>query len=252
MIILTTAVGYGPGELSIFWDSLMGTGYKGKVVVIGDAPCLESRGAKIIPLDIPSLKHINFLRWEAYAEYLKSVDEPVVITDVRDVVFQKNPEEFMPTEGVNVFEEDAIKTIGECWFNNHWMEKIGVNKFKDKNIICAGVTSGRLSEYAQAMWDSILEFNIDMNILENCGGDQAVHNNLIYSGFPAKIHKNEKAEVYTVGHTPSVETDKNDFIINKEGYIPCMVHLYDRHVNLIVSAIKRLKLRVELNREVTV
>ena len=79
------------------------------------------------------------------------------------------------------------------------------------------------------------------------GADQAIHNDLIYSGFPVIIHENENSEVYTVGHLPleSVYVDNDGFIYNKRGEIPCMVHMYDRHVNLTVAIIKRLNLKVK-------
>lgn len=245
MIILTTAIGYGPGDLSIFWDSLIETGYKGKVVVVGDAKCLKDRGAIIIP-DPGGQYSINFRRWKAYSEFLKDVDEPVVITDIRDVMFQKNPEDYMPTKGVNVFEEGNIH-IKNCRFNSRWMNGLNINKWNDKKVICAGITSGYLKEYAQKMWDDILRLNVPDNIPTDIGGDQAIHNNLIYSGFDATIHKNSDSEVYTVGRLPEgLSIDDNDYIRNKSGNVPCMIHMYDRHVNLTVSIIKRLKLRVEL------
>ena len=246
MIILTTAIGLSAGDLSIFWDSLMETGYKGKVVVFGEAKCLEDRGAIMIPY-FDNGYGLNFKRWKAYSDFLKDVNEPVVITDIRDVVFQKNPEEFMPLEGTNVFTEDGKKIIGTCFFNSCWLENIGITKWHKERIICAGVSSGHLKEYSQAMWNSILELKPLQKQAEDLGGDQAIHNNLIYSGFPAVIH-NQNSEVYTVGHLPkeSVKINEDGFIINEKGEVPCMVHMYDRHVNLTASVIQRLNLRVEL------
>ena len=246
MLILTTAIGYSKGELSIFYDSLVGTGFDGDLVVVGDAPCLKDRGAIMIK-DHDSRHTVNFRRWKAYSEFLKGVKEPVVLTDVRDVVFQKNPAEYMPKEGVNVFEEVEYKTIGNCIFNHQWMSDLGITKWDDKTILCSGVSSGVLDEYSLAMWKSIEFLRPVDNKPKHQGGDQAIHNNLIYSGFPAIIHKNEDAEVYTVGHLPleSVKVE-DDFIVNKKGERPCMVHMYDRHVNLTASVMYRLGLDMKI------
>ena len=240
MIILTTAVGYSPGGLAIFWDSLMETGYSGKVVVVSnDCEVLRKRGATIIPVPYKQYP-ISLTRHFAYKDYLKDIDEPVVLTDVRDVVFQKNPEEYMPTEGVNVFLEDASKTIGTCRFNRTWLRSMGINKWDNKNILCAGIISGRLADFTQKMCEHVKE------IYYPPGGDQGVFNDLIYSGYPTIMHDNEDAEAYTVGHIPleSVKVNEDGFIVNKKGEVPCMVHMYDRHVNLTVSIIKRLNLKV--------
>lgn len=242
MIILTTSIGYGPGELSIFWDSLIETGFKGDVVIVSN-DCNFLSNAETIP-DPDNGYPVNSRRFLAYSEFLKGVDEPVVITDIRDVIFQKNPEQFMPTDGLNVFEEAEGKRIIDCGYNFMWMDELGVNKWNLKPIICSGVTSGsNIYDYCREMWDRLI------GAPTIAGIDQAVHNDLIYSGLPAAIHKNEDAEVYTVGHLPLESVEVRDgFILNKSGETPCMVHMYDRHVNLTVAAIQRLQLKLTKER----
>ncbi len=240
MIILTTAVGYKDYELSIFWDSLMGTGYSGKVAVVSnDCKVLEDRGVIMIP-EPESDYPISVSRYFAYRDFLKDVDEPVIITDIKDVVFQKNPEEYMPIDGVNVFEEAEGKTIGDCYYNSLWMKNIGVEEWNEEPILCSGITSGILSDYLDKMCSKMTATDYPV------GNDQGIHNDVIYSGFPSNIHRNEHSEVYTVGHIPleSVNVNEEGFITNKNGDIPCMVHMYDRHVNLTVAVIKRLDLKV--------
>ena len=242
VIILTTSIGYCPNELAIFRESLIASGFVGSVVVLSDdSNCLTELSAEVI-LDKDNGIPINSRRYLAYRDFLKGVTESVVITDIRDVTFQKNPSEYMPIDGVNVFEEANRKKIMECGFNSSWMNALGVDNWDNKPIICAGTTSGtNLYDYCTEMWDRLV------NAPKYVGIDQAVHNDLIYSGFTANIHKNEDNEVYTVGHFPleSVKIE-NGFIVNKNNKKPCMVHMYDRHVNLTASVMYRLGLDMKI------
>jgi len=234
MIILTTAFNYDPSKVKAFWNSLQDSGFSGTVAVMandcGAARWLEERGAEILP--DPKVKYpINSRRFMAYKERLRGVEEPCIISDIRDVVFQKNPEEHMPLQGVNVFQEYEGMTIGDCPYNSKWMRQIFGEpcRWADKQIICAGVTSGILSEYCTRLWEAIIACP------NYVGLDQAAHNHLVYGGgVPSWIHANEEGPVYTVGYLPreSVEVGDDGLVRNKAGEIPAIVHQYDRHENL--------------------
>lgn len=232
MIILTTAFGYGADKVRPFFNSLQDSGFTGTLAVMSDncsaAKWLQDRGALLLPN--PGNKFpINTRRFMAYKEYLRDKTEPTIITDIRDVVFQKNPEEHMPLEGVNVFQEYEEMNISSCPYNSKWMRDLGVSKWGHRPIICAGVTSGVLGEYTTALWEALRD------IQSIVGLDQAAHIHLAYSGrVEATIHANEEGSVYTVGYLPreSVNIGSDGLIRNKAGEIPCIVHQYDRHENL--------------------
>jgi hypothetical protein len=238
MIVMATAFNYAIDAVEAFWKSLISTGYQGKIIIVADdceaSKWLKEQGAMIFAAP-PAGHPIHSNRYFAYRNILKDIDEPVVIADIRDVIFQKNPEYYMPTEGVNVFQEYEGMTIGKCPYNSRWMNELNINQWDNRTIICAGITSGRLSEYLDKL----------CNMLEKApfmaGIDQAVHNHLIYSGkVSANIYSNEEGQVYTVGHLPKESVYVDDNIRNKTGEIPCMVHQYDRHVNLSVAVKKRI------------
>jgi len=234
MIILTTAHGYGESKVRAFYNSLEDSGFSGKLVVMANdcsgAKWLEDRGAELLP-DPKTHFPLNSRRFMAYKEYLRGVEEPTLIADIRDVVFQKNPEIHMPLSGVNVFQEYEEMNIKSCPYNSSWMKAIfGEAKWGDRPIICAGVTSGHLMEYCVVLWESLFALKPVVGL------DQAVHNHLVYSKrIPATIHANEDGPVYTVGYLPreSVNLGDDGLVRNKAGEIPCIVHQYDRHQNLV-------------------
>ena len=233
MIILTTALFYKAAQVKPFLNSLRASGYSGRIAVLTNKcqarEYLRANGAEILE-DIENGYPINSRRFLVYREFLRPIEEPIIICDIRDIIFQKNPEQFMPTEGVNVFREFEGKTIGECPYNSKWMIDIfGTIKWGHKEIICAGATSGRLTDYCDAVWKML------DNLPPIVGLDQAVHNHLIYSEkVKADMFANEAGEVYTVGYMPreSIPIAEDGFIHNKAGEVPCIIHQYDRHNNL--------------------
>lgn len=233
MIILSTALFYKADIVKPFLNSLRATGFSGKLAVIsnrcGAREYLRANGAEILE-DIKNGYPINSRRFLIYREFLRSVDEPVVICDSRDIIFQKNPEQYMPTEGVNVFREYEGKTIGECPYNSKWMKTIfGIVQWGHKEIICAGATSGRLADYCDAIWKMLDNFPPIVGL------DQAAHNHLIYSEqIKAKMFANEQGEVLTVGYIPreTMSIGEDGFIHNKAGKTPTIIHQWDRHQNL--------------------
>jgi len=228
VIILTCATNYDIYNVRPFMQSLEASGFKGQVYCIcNGSPAeqfLRDRGVYIIQ-DVDNGYDINSRRFFLWKEILRGVLDQALITDIRDVIFQADPRT-LPSEGVNVFTEDAAIRIGNCPYNSKWMmTTVGDNRYNEKPIICAGVTVGRLAEYCTTMWEAIRD------LPRIRGLDQSVHNHLVYSGrIPATIHANPYP-VYTVGyvrpHNNLAVFDGN--IMAPDGSKPIVVHQYDRH-----------------------
>lgn len=167
----------------------------------------------------PELKH----RWARFPLLRDLLDQcggrpnpeiqcggPVLITDMRDTFFQRNP--FGPdapkVTGLQVFEEHyTIRTT-------HWIVKGPVwkckNKMFDEPMLCSGTTIGT----RQAMLDYLEIFHKEMNswmespdccCFEMNGDDQSMHNYMYYSGMLNNVTggvvsvKNRNGLVNTVG-----------------------------------------------------
>lgn len=135
---------------------------------------------------------------------------PVLVTDMRDTVFQRNPfgPEAPKVYGLQVFEEHyTIRTT-------HWLVDWPVKDCKgvqyDEPMLCSGTTIGT----RQAMLDYLEIFHGEMNVwmespkcccFETNGDDQSMHNYMYYSGMLDGVTggvvavKNRDGLVNTVG-----------------------------------------------------
>jgi hypothetical protein len=184
-----------------------------------------------------ALEGLIALRHRMYLRALDTVASDateVLITDLRDVLFQADP--FAePLRGLEVFLEDASQRIGTCPFNSEWMRqtygKDAVQSLSDKVVSCAGTTIGdrqSMIKYLTAMSTEVeRKSRRQLRHVE----DQGPHNWLIYTGRlgDIAIRENEHARVLTMGAMPSFERDGAGNLVNAAGDVPAIVHQYDRH-----------------------
>jgi len=183
-------------------------------------------------------------------QHLKNKDYRYVITtDVKDVIFQKNPvqwlEENLP-EGHEdlIFSSESIKYKDEPWGDQNLRETFGTQiyeDFKDNTIYNVGVLAGR----GYAMKDLM------MNIFTSCLGrpikicDQSTFNFLISQhpylktsmyaqsedgwacqlGTTADPSKLEQFKPFLLEPSPKLEGDK---VVTSTGIEYTIVHQYDR------------------------
>ena len=236
MLIMGASHGLTKEQVEPFFDSLGDSGFDGDVGLISND--LQIRGTtNLVPYeDIEYFRSSN--RLFLYQEYMQKCGrryDTVMLTGVRDVIFQSNPEEIRP-KYVNLYREDDHMTIGACPYNSLWIHntygKAGLGKVGSKFIICA--------EIVIATWDGMVNFLRDMtehatkqrnkHVLE----DQAMLNYLFHTDqlpYAQAVH-NEVADVYTVGYCKNITVSKHK-IVNQNGMVPAVVHQYDRHINLL-------------------
>lgn len=193
-------------------------------------------GKRLRTLSLFSLRHLL-----AYCFLSEVADkyENVMLSDIRDVIFQKDPFDFSIGSKLCCFGEKEGAKLGEDAFNAQWIEgafdKSALEKLSDRQIMCAGVTIGPLPaviDYLDKMIDLILHAPGKLWELPFLGGiDQGVHNYLIYNLLQPKISifENNNGPVLTLALEDSVLVNKRGQIINKNGDVPNVVHQYDRH-----------------------
>lgn len=192
-------------------------------------------------------------RYNAYKEYLRKNKkyERVLVTDTRDVLFQKSPFKQLndiigDEHGVvfilegNVGKGIAIET---CKYNSNWIQSCFnatvYSYTKDKYISCSGSTIGdsvSLLQYFELL-SMIFSSVIDRTCENMTGIDQGAHNYLLYYyrnfiGLPFKAIPMEvgTSPIGTIGYTDSWEymLDQSGFLVFKNYQIPSVVHQYDR------------------------
>jgi hypothetical protein len=196
-------------------------------------------------------------------------------------LFQKNPEEYIIDEDIDmvVFEEDTI--IKDCFWNMSFFNMLksaidnvmvptplrnylGMAKIYDdcpslpaKSIasfhyldypaICSGTTlvkNSALYYFINNFCDYMMQYNLNHMAFM----DQGLHNYLIYNnlyGCNVKILDNKNELVYTAGHDKdNVNLDDNNQILNASSKVPYIVHQYDR---LDKSLLDQISSKYEFN-----
>lgn len=247
-VILGTAVGYRISDIRPFILSLKASGFDGRIILFVEdlnsdaARYLRTCSVETLQFE-PGHMPVNSRRYFLYKQFLKhekAIDR-VMLTDVRDVIFQGNPFDVCTDDALYCFEEDKSMTLRSCHYNSNWiLQAYGqdvLDALGHKAIICSGVTMGnfrKIREYLEIICKEL------KRVPAVWGIDQGVHNAAIYTGkFPdAVILANESGCVYTMHHVKpdKIRTDQDGYIVNRSG-VPAVVHQYDRHPRLL-SAIQ--------------
>jgi hypothetical protein len=224
--VMAMATGYNLGDYKRFVGSLRKTGYQGHVI-LAVSPVLEPDVEEYLtskkvtikrvsyvncshPLlkeeeqngnhdkelvtcvhPYPSLKH-RWARFPLLRDYLKECTTctgPVLITDMRDTLFQRDPfgpeAPLVPPNTLQVFQEHPMVRT------THWLVDWPVGDCKgvhfDKPMLCSGTTVGTRSAMLEYLRVMHAEMDAWMQDPKCCcfktnGDDQSIHNYLFYSG----------------------------------------------------------------------
>ena len=240
-LIMGVAVNYNWEQIEPFIVSLRRY-YKDDVLLIISSTTnqetlekLNQYKIKFIVHDMQGIYTIAKTRYFIYKDYLqKHKYDKVLMTCVRDVLFQGDPFEF--DEGLHFFEEDSEITIGKCSQNSNWMrETFGeelLKEYANRKIYCAGVIMGMYKDMVRYIDLMCKHFN---KLHPKRVIDQILLIYLIYEKLIDEftIHKNEEGIVITVGHmgADKIRFSGDGQVLNKKG-IPAMVHQYDRFPQL--------------------
>jgi hypothetical protein len=240
-LVLSFILGYPYNKLEPFVKTLRKTGFDGDVVVFFNN-LTQDTIEKLRPFDIKLIKfdaeefrreniplfHYRFYLFRDFISKNRDKYRMIFLTDMRDVVFQKNPFEYSGYSKINFFLEDlAFKDSNINFFT---IKKIGGDGFANKHlndlVSCAGTTLGEsktILEYCQKMSD---------NLKSGLPLDQGFHNFLIYSNKfkKYKIFRNFHGPVLTVSNLGKKEFkyNANNDLVNLDNSIINTIHQYDR------------------------
>ena len=228
-----------------FAKSLFATGYAGKIVLF----CLDipartkvnlSRMGRYSFIDLKRLPmHVNNSRFFHYREFLQEKNDYdyILLTDVRDVIFQKNPFAFEKNDSLYVSLED-VTLIGTCPINKKWIidfyDEETLSKMQDYRISCAGTIIAKSSRILRHI-DSICK-ELDKiggknkDLLLGAGPDQAAHNIILrlMPEEPIVYFDNLTAPIMTVGNTGFKNISFTNKVISNQNGIVNIIHQYDR------------------------
>lgn len=176
----------------------------------------------------------NFLYYLYLYKYGKSYSN-VLLTDVRDVLFQKDPFEFNFLNGLCCFFED--KAIKDCTYTSDWLRRAFgnqiISEIGNKDVLCAGTTLG--SRSAIMSYLRLMIKHISQARSQAFGIDQAVHNYILHKGLINNIElcRNYHGPILTMNYSDVSELHlSNDSLLtNYDGSIINTLHQYDRCSN---------------------
>ena len=184
--------------------------------------------------------HIACGRYGIYYSWLyprRRAYANVLLTDVRDVIFQADPFSFTSGLGLDCF-MDPVVCLGDEPINTEWMTTVygaGVCAVhRGKRISCSGTTmgdTGSILHYLRAMLIGLSRVLTRITGLP--GVDQAVHNFLLWEGrLPgAALHENGHHAVMTLKNADSraFQWDAAGRLLNADGNPAPVLHQYDFH-----------------------
>ena len=185
------------------------------------------------------LWHCQSGRFFYFQEFLAANPQytSVLISDARDVVFQRSPFDFDGGEALYVFEEYPETPLGEQRDNAGWIENLygasALDELAGYPVICVGLLLGaraKVEACVRAMTEQII-----VNYA-GWGTDQGIPNYLIRTGRLSGVQVVPYASgpAMHVGIAPrdSIRTDDRGRVLNKAGEVCNIVHQYDRHPDL--------------------
>jgi hypothetical protein len=166
----------------------------------------------------------------------------VLLSDVRDVLFQTDPfRALSDVRGLAVSLEPRRYCIGtEPWNADRVREIYGaamLARVAAQPVSCSGVTYGEgaaMREYLRLMTDEILA--LGRRMARRGWFDQALHNVILWTRWPGPLRLLETlaSPVATLGSVPEHElrSDATGRLLNADGAVISVLHQYDRHRSL--------------------
>lgn len=248
-LILGLAAGYHHGDVLPFIASLKRTGSQCRCVLFvspttRDVERMEAAGVECLRFERPAhMAHVpyNAYRYFLYLDFLRGSAGRfgrVLLTDVRDVVFQRDPFAFPWPDGLNLTLEDRRMTVGQCPHMTRWVEghlgPVALRAISGNPISCSGTTVGdndSILRYLEELTALLLPFTPGKFM---AGYDQGVHNHLLHSGRLEPVTRHDNAgPILTLGYKREEPVmDGNGDVLNEAGEPAVIVHQYDRMAGL--------------------
>jgi hypothetical protein len=238
-------------------QSIKDTGFQGDIVLIAIdsndslVETLKAAGVKVVRASNPEKMMVHMLRFLTIYDYLKNNKNKyryVVSTDVRDVIFQSNPVDFLKSKFYNVAlvaASEAIKIKSEKWNRDNIIKNFGsyfYNDVSDNEVLNVGIIAG-ISEIVKDLCFSLFQMSLNR---PDWVADQAAYNMLMsYEPWKSKCKILKLKDAWAINaHVTNKPDQMEEFgphlleerpymnedgkIVNSEGKAFVIVHQYDR------------------------
>lgn len=278
-LIIGAYTNYKFNLLKPWVNSIKETGFDGDIVLIAVDPDLstvwelEQAGVKVVKTKNAENQRIHMLRFLHIYNYLKLNPNYryVITTDVRDVIFQKNPSDFLQTTmgsrtvGI-IAQSEAIKIKDEAWNRDNIIKNFGQYFYMDvceNEVYNVGILAGT-TEHIKDLCFHL--YQMSSNRLDWVA-DQAAYNMLLsykpwtYHTLNMKLkdawalnaHVTNKPDQmhefgpYLLEGRPHM---KDGIVYNAQGKPFVIVHQYDRVPEWMEYYMKKFQFSVNSNTDI--
>jgi hypothetical protein len=248
-LVLGAAIGFDVAQVRVFVESLRTSGYVGDVMMLIRWPglrvgrYLDSRGVEAVRVfqTRSFTRSVHARRYAIYLDYLRARRgryDQVMMSDVRDVVFQGNPFDGVASPQCHFYLESASRTIGVDPTNARWVRGCFTAAEADAldkcRISCSGITIGGTDAVIAYLERMVARVDaMPMRIYREIGHgyDQAIHNYLVHLD-PAigGVVEENNGHIATMALEPraSYRLDPDGRIRAPDGRLFPICHQYDR------------------------
>ena len=171
----------------------------------------------------------------------------ILLTDVRDVIFQDDPFRDPLPRGITAFLEAPKNVFGEeTLYNDPWIRdnygELKLRQLTGQRISCCGTVMGTetgMLEYLRAFFCEIIKLRSVAH-----GADTSIHNVLVREVLRehATVVENLQGAVATIGSNfnERLQLEDGGLVLGPSGCLVPVLHQYDRHPELANSLMNRL------------
>jgi len=252
-LVLGAAIGFRVEQVRVFVESLRAN-YQGEVLLLIGwsglrvARYLKSHGVDVIRVfqTRSFTRSVHARRYAVYLDYLRARlcrYDQVMMSDVRDVVFQRNPFDGITSPKCHFYLESVARTIGEDPTNSRWVRgcfsSAEAERLAACRISCSGITIGgtaAIIAYLERMAARIRAMPWRIYRRIGHGYDQAIHNYLVHLD-PAidGIVVDNNRHIATMALEPRTfyRLDRESLIYGPDNHLFPICHQYDRFPDLL-------------------
>lgn len=241
-LVLGYATGYDAAVIGPFVRSLRAV-FDGPVALVVDrrddvAALLAEHGVEAVHPDaLPGWEpHAVVARFAAYVRLMERWPDAVdvLLTDVRDVVFQGDPFEPAPCR-LEVFNEWDDGVLGGHAFNMKHLSAVAGEEMSaalaDRPCLCVGTVIGPRDEVIRLCRIMLMLAAVPRSEIGGAfGADQAAFNLAIHMDLVRASIQANYGRVATIGMTPGERLRAEDgCVMNPDGGVSPILHQHDRH-----------------------
>ena len=245
-LVLGAATGYDVADVAPFVLSLRAVYSGPTALIVDDCPAMA---AFLYAHDVEAIvakpsvawsPHAVMSRFAMFDKVLTGRHDAghVLLTDVRDVIFQAHPFDPEPAVLELFVEFDDGRLVDHAFNRKHLRALVGDDlaaAVADRPCLCVGTVMGSREGVRRFCRTILMLAAIPRsNVGGAFGADQAACNLAAHLGLIEHVVRENYGRVATIGLTdPRSLTVRDGAIVNPDGSISAVVHQYDRHAHLM-------------------